>query len=145
MQINPKAAAIAESEITIHAPIERVWRIQTSIDRWSEWNSDIQRSKLEGPLAAGSVFRWKSGGASIVSTLQQVEPMRELAWTGKALGVRAVHTWTFQQQGETVLVVTRESFEGWWARLIPGPTQRMLETSLRNWLKNLKQRAESTA
>jgi len=142
-QVEFNAAAVAECKIEIHAPLERVWGIQTKIDRWSDWNSDIQRSKLDGPLAVGSVFHWKSGGASIVSTLTQIEPMRALAWTGKAFGVRAAHTWTFRQQGETVFVETRESFDGWWPRLIPGVTRRMLETSLTKWLRNLKQAAEA--
>jgi hypothetical protein len=143
VQVDSNAAAIAESEIQIHAPLERVWRIQTDIDRWSEWNSDVQRSKLDGPFMVGSVFRWKSGGVPIVSTLRQIESLRAIAWTGKAFGVRAVHTWTFQQERDTVLASTRESFDGWWPRLLPGVTRRMLETSLAKWLQNLKRIAES--
>lgn len=144
MEIDRGAPASAEAEIAIRATLETVWRIQTDIDRWSEWNPKVRWSRLEGPLAPGSVFRWQSGGASIVSTLQEVEPMRKIAWTGEAMGARASHIWTFGRGKEdTVVVLTKESFDGWWPRLFPGLTRRMLDTVLRAWLKSLKQRAET--
>ena len=143
MQIDPKSAAIAESRILINAPLQRVWQLQTNIDRWRDWNPAVTRSQLEGPLVVGSVFRWKSAGTSIVSTLAQVEPMQALAWTGRSLGIRAVHTWTFERQGKAVSVVTRESFDGWLPRLLPGSSRGLLDASLRAWLKNLKQAAEA--
>lgn len=143
MEIDRGAPAIAEAEMAIRAPLETVWRIQTDIDRWSAWNPKVQRSRLEGPLAVGSVFRWTSGGASIVSTLQEIEPMRRIAWTGKAMGARASHVWDFESRGDLVIVRTRESFDGWWPRLFPGLTRRMLDTILRAWLQSLKQRAET--
>ncbi len=31
-----------------------------------------------------------------------------------------MHRWVFQQQGEAVPMVTQESFEAWWPRLLPG-------------------------
>lgn len=134
---------LADAEIAIRAPLETVWRIHTDIDRWSEWNPNVQRSRLEGPLAPGSVFSWRSGGASIVSTLQEVEPLRRIAWTGVAMGARASHIWTFEREGDAVTVLTRESLDGWWPRLFPGLTRRMLDAVLRAWLQSLKQHTET--
>ncbi len=134
---------LAKAEIAIRAPLEAIWRIQTDIDRWSEWNPEVRRSRLEGPLAPGSMFTWTSGGTRIVSTLQEVEPMRRIAWTGKAMGARARHIWNFERQDHQVIVSTQESFDGWWPRLLPGLTRRMLDGVLRTWLLSLKQRAES--
>ncbi|MFZ5747154.1 MAG: SRPBCC family protein [Pseudomonadota bacterium] len=144
MQADRQAPPTAEAEIAIRAPLETVWRVQTDIDRWSEWNPKIQRSRLEGALAAGSLFKWTSGGASIVSTLQVVEPMRQIVWTGKAVGARAHHVWNFEPRGDLVVVSTQESFDGWWPRLLPGLTRRMLDGILRAWLQSLKQRAEQS-
>jgi hypothetical protein len=143
MEINPKAPVIVEREISIQAPLETVWRWQSDIDKWSDWNPDIRHSKMDGPLAPGTVFQWKAGGASIVSTLQDVEPMRKLAWTGKTSGLRAAHTWRFEQQGDSVLVATRESFDGYWARLLPNVARKLLDKALRTWLESLKRQAES--
>jgi len=143
MEIDLQAPAIARAEIAIRATLETVWRIQTDIDRWSDWNTEVRRSRLEGPLAVGSVFRWTSGGASIISSLQEIEPMHKIGWTGKAMGARASHIWTFEPRGDMVVVVTRESFDGWWPRLLPGLTRRMLDNTLGAWLQSLKRRAEA--
>ena len=143
MEIDEQAPAIAEAKIAIQAKLETVWGIQTDIDRWSEWNPGVQWSKLNGPLAVGSVFRWKSRGSFIVSTLQEIEPMRKIAWTGQAMGARAKHTWSFEARGDAVAVLSRESFDGWWPRLLPGLTRRILGNVLRAWLRSLKQRAEA--
>lgn len=138
-----KPAATAQAKIEILAPLEVIWRIQTDIDRWSEWNPKIDHARLEGPLAVGSTFKWKSGGASIVSRIQDLEPMRRLVWTGKAMGAYAHHAWDFERRDDLVLITTEESFEGWWPRLFPGPTRKMLQGILQTWLAHLKQASET--
>jgi hypothetical protein len=69
--------------------------------------------------------------------------MRRIAWTGKAMGARANHVWNFEPRGDVVVVSTQESFDGWWPRLLPGPTSKMLEGVLRAWLQSLKHQAEA--
>jgi hypothetical protein len=138
-----RRAPCAEVEIAVRAPLETIWRIQSDIDRWSEWNPKVRRSRLNGPLAPGSVFEWRSGGATIVSTLQEVKPMQRLVWIGKAMGARARHEWSFELHEDKVIVTSKESFDGWWPRFLPGLTQHMLDSLLRDWLQSLRQRAES--
>ena len=55
--------------------------------------------------------------------------------TGKAIGVRAAHTWSFERQGEPVAVVTRESFDGWLPRVLPGRVREMLNRTLQSQLE----------
>jgi uncharacterized protein YndB with AHSA1/START domain len=143
MQINLKAPAIAQHEIIIQAPLATVWQILTDIDRWSEWYPLVSQSKLEGSLAPGSRFRWKSGGAAIQSTIREIEPERQLSWTGKALGTQAIHIWKLEPQAEGILVKTEESFEGWLVSFFKGTMQRTLDSSLQAWLTYLKQKAEA--
>jgi hypothetical protein len=50
----------------------------------------VKLMAVEGPLEPGSVFRWKSGSASFVSTLASVGPPREIGWTGVSMGILAV-------------------------------------------------------
>lgn len=143
MQINLNAPSIARKEIMIHAPLETIWQILSDIDHWSTWYPAVSQSKLEGLFIPGSIFRWKSGGTSITSTLQEVEPQRRISWTGRALGTQAIHVWILQPKEGGVLVRTEESFEGWLVRLLKGVMQRMLDTSLQAWLEHLKQHAET--
>ena len=145
MEIDGGALAVTRDEIFIDAPIERVWAVHTDVDSWPEWRSDVSRAGLEGPLAVGSVFRWRSGGLDVVSRLREVEPGRRICWTGEALGTRAVHTWALEPREGGVLVRTGESMEGWLVRLMRGRMQRLLQASVRVWLEDLKRRAEGVA
>ncbi|MBI4784040.1 MAG: SRPBCC family protein [Oscillatoriophycideae cyanobacterium NC_groundwater_1537_Pr4_S-0.65um_50_18] len=143
MEINLKAPAIAQHQITINATSETIWQILTDINQWATWNPNISEARLEGALKPGSTFRWKSGGTAVLSTLQEIEPQRRLSWTGQVIGTRAIHVWMLEPQGDCVIVRTEESFEGWLVQLTKGMMQRMLDTSLQEWLKHLKQKAEA--
>jgi hypothetical protein len=142
VDINRNAPATASAEAFVLAPLDVVWAVQTGIGEWSRWNPDVARVDLQGPLAPGTVFRWKAGGTSIVSTLQEVEPMRRIAWTGRTMGIRAVHVWTFEPQDDGVRVRTEESFEGLLARLFARSMRRMLAASLDKGLNALKEESE---
>jgi uncharacterized protein YndB with AHSA1/START domain len=82
MEINLKAPVIAHHQITINAEGETIWQILTDINQWAAWNPDISEARLEGAFKAGSTFRWKSGGTTILLTLQEVEPQHQMSWTG---------------------------------------------------------------
>lgn len=142
MDINRNAPAIALAEAFILAPLDLVWSVHTNIGEWSRWNPEVQYVDIRGPLAPGTEFRWKSGGASIVSTLQELEPKRRVAWTGRTLGIRAAHVWTFTAQEGGVLVRTEESFDGLVVRLFAAPMRRMLASSLEKGLGALRTECE---
>lgn len=145
MEINANAPALARHQTLINAPIENVWRLLSDINHWSVWQSDISNAVLEGTLAPGSVFRWKSSGTSVVSQIQEVVPQHRLGWTGKAMGASAKHLWILEPQAGGVLVKTEESFDGWVVILLKGMMQKTLDTSLQAWLMQLKKTAESKA
>jgi hypothetical protein len=62
MEINSNAPVISRHEITISAPLESVWLVHTEIDSWPQWNPDIAKTHLIGPIAVGTVFRWETAG-----------------------------------------------------------------------------------
>src|SRR4029077_17497512 len=74
MNINRNAPIVAAHEIAIGADIQTVWRALTSVDRWPDWNADIQRAQLTGLLAAGTVFNWETAGFAISSTIADLTP-----------------------------------------------------------------------
>jgi hypothetical protein len=119
-----------------------VWNIQTDINNWSKWQTGITASKLDGPLTAGSTFRWKSDGLNVTSTIQFIEPIREIGWSGKSRGTLAKHVWTFTPQNHGTLVTTEESMEGWSIQLLKLISPKFLDNSLDTWLRNLKTKAE---
>ena len=142
MNIDTNAPVFARKEIIIHAPVEKVWQIQTDIENWSKWQPDITSAKLEGALAADTIFRWKAKGLNIVSTLHTVKPYQQIGWTGISLGMSAIHNWMFEARGEATLVITEESLSGWLARFMKMFDPNFLEKSLEASLQILKARSE---
>ena len=132
-------------EVTVSAPLELVWSVQTDLTKWGNWNPDISQLKLYGPVVPGTTFRWKAVGFTIRSELQEVLLQKRLSWTGRMAGIRAIHTWSFEPHGEGVLVHTEESFEGLLPRLFPVWMRRTLARALRQGLLRLKAECERRA
>lgn len=141
--IHTAAPLVARDSISIQAPLARVWALLTGIDAWASWNSEIARAALQGPLAPGTAFRWKTGGAAIRSQLHTVAPMAAFGWTGKTFGMYAIHNWRLEQVGGAVVVHVEESMEGLLARLFKKSFQKNLEKGMAHWLQALKTAAEA--
>lgn len=143
MQINKSAPAVASHEILINASAHRIWSLISEIDQWPTWNPAVEMAKLHGAFGVGTTFKWKSGGISIVSMLQEIIPASRLVWTGKTIGTQAIHVWTLDEANpDGVLVRTSESFDGWLPRLMRKTMQKTLDESLIAWLNELKRQAE---
>ncbi len=136
------AAASSQAQIQIAATPERVWGLLSNIDQWPKWNTLVQTAKLSGPLHPGSVFKWKSKGLTITSTLREVTPNQRITWTGNAFGTQAIHTWEIEETYQGVVLRTAESFDGWLPRLMPKTMQRTLDETLPSWLKAIKWEVE---
>jgi uncharacterized protein YndB with AHSA1/START domain len=143
LEVNRHAPLFAHKDIFIEAPPRTVWSLQTDIDNWSRWQPDITASNLGSPLTVGSIFRWRSGGLNVTSTVQVIEQDHLIGWTGKSQGAQAKHIWKFMPQDNGTLVTTEESMEGWSVRLLKLVMPKFLDNSLNTWLRNLKIQAES--
>jgi hypothetical protein len=140
--INEEAPAVGRSEIEIAAPPETVWDVLTDIERWPSWNPDVKSMSMEGPVAEGSVFRWKAGPGEITSTIRRVEPPRLIAWTGKTFGISAIHFYRLEPRNGKTIVRTEESYDGLPARLLRRSLQKTLDRALVDGLRYLKNEAE---
>ena len=143
--INAQAPVVLAGEIEIAAAPELVWDILTTIDGWPDWNKDVRAATLDGTLAAGSNFRWKSGPSTIRSTLRHVEPQRMIAWTGKAMGLSVIHVYALEGRDDRTLVRTEESVEGFMARISRKSLRKTMNRAVENGLRYLKAEAERRA
>jgi hypothetical protein len=142
LEINRDASAIASGEIAIDADPQVVWNIMTAIEDWPEWNPDVKEAELLGELTPGTEFHWKSGPGTIKSTLQEVKPGQKIAWTGRTMGIHAVHVWWLTPENGKTMVQTEESWEGLIVRLLKGRMQKMLQEAIDSGLTYLKNAAE---
>jgi uncharacterized protein YndB with AHSA1/START domain len=140
--IDEDAPVISSAEAEIDAPIAAVWSILTAIERWPVWNPDVKSASLDGPAVEGATFRWKAGPSTINSTVVRLDAPRLIAWTGRTLGIRAVHVWRLQSKNGRTLARTEESYEGFLPRILRRPLQKMLDRTLTDGVQHLKVAAE---
>jgi hypothetical protein len=143
MDVKRNAPVIGAGGIEIASEPEAVWDVLTDFAAWPSWNPDVKSMSFEGGLAEGAEFRWKAGPGTISSTVRRVDRPRLIGWTGKTLGMSAVHVYRLEPRGRGTLVTTEESFDGLIARLARRPLRRMLTASLEAGLRALKTRVEA--
>jgi len=57
--------------------IDKLWTVWSDVDRWHEWQPDLEFANLNGPFAAGSTFTLRpKGGPTVRIELLTVEPGR---------------------------------------------------------------------
>lgn len=138
----------ATGEVEVAADPETVWEVMADIGRWPSWNPDIKTTTVHGPMRPGTTFTWRSGPGTITSTLQVVERPTELSWTGKTMGIPAIHVYRLRpsdQQPRHTIVRTEESWSGLLSRLLRRPFTRTLQTAIDTGLARLKAEAERQA
>lgn len=145
MDINRAAPATAAGETQIDADPQTVFSVIADIDEWPSWNADVKSAKLDGPVRPGTVFRWRSGPSRLVSTLRVVEPPNEIAWTGKTMGIKAIHVFRFEPKDGGTLARSEESWEGLIASLLQGFSRKTVDTAIHSVLSQLKTEAERRA
>ena len=54
-----------------------LWRVWADVDRWSQWQDDIDFARLDGAFAKGSMFRLKpKGGPNVKIEILRCDPHR---------------------------------------------------------------------
>ena len=145
MDINRDAPATAQGELHIAAEPGAVFSALAALEGWPSWNPDVRSVTVEGPVEPGTVFRWRSGATSLTSTLQVVDPPRELSWTGTTMGIRAVHVFRFEAQDGGTRARSEESWEGLLPRLLKRYSRKTLDKGIRSVLAHLRTEAERRA
>jgi uncharacterized protein YndB with AHSA1/START domain len=139
---SPGTPVRSTREIDIAAPAEVVWEVLTDFAGWPQWNPEVKSMSWDGPLAPGSMFRWKAGPGTIVSTLEEVDRPRYVRWRGRTMSIAAIHEWRLEDRDGGTHVETNESFSGLLARLLRSSLQRQLDGALEEGLEHLKREAE---
>ena len=103
----------------------------------------MEWAAIDGALVKGTSFRWRAGPGMIKSTLQSVDPVRQVAWSGTTFGIDAIHVYSLAPRNGHTLVRTEESWEGLLVSLFRNSMQKNLEKTLTAGLRYLKEEAES--
>jgi hypothetical protein len=133
-----------EYSLDVQAGAEKLWNILTAVQSWPEWHrTSYVRSIEPGPLQEGSVFIAELGGIRWNITVKKANKPFSICWTGKRLGIEAIHEWEFQEERGKTRVITRESMSGGVLILAYPIVKRRLSKYDYKWLVDLKSKAES--
>jgi hypothetical protein len=143
MEINDQAPAIGMAEAIVAAPVDTVWEVLRDLPNWPSWNRSVSKLEQQGDIRPGTSFVWVAGGSTIRSRIEEIERPRRIVWTGRTLGIRAVHVWEFEATPDGTRVRTRESFEGLIVRCFRRPMKKMLDRALQQGVEALKAEAEA--
>lgn len=157
--VDPDARVRHRAETVIHAPLRRIWKLQTDVEHWPSWQAPVETAKRldHGPFRKGSAFRWTTPippnpstpatGLEITSTVQQLKRNSCLRWTGPAIGeglrIDGVHVWNFTEVEGGVRVSTEETHTGAQVEADVPTATKILREGLEAWLRNLKSAAEA--
>lgn len=142
VDIDHSAPATAEGSIQIAAAPETVWAVISDIPAWPTWNREVHSATLDGALATGSAFRWKSGRSSLASKLGAVDPPREIGWTGTTMGIHAVHVFRFEAKDGGTLARSEESWRGLIPSVLRGYSRKTIRRAIDGVLASLKAESE---
>jgi len=145
VSVNEEAPVLAKAKIEIDADPDTVWDVMADIESWPNWNPDVKLCLAHGELKAGTQFQWKAGLGNISSVLQTVKPPHLLAWTGKMMGLNAIHVCEIESIEGTTMVKTAESWEGMVSSEMHDKMQETLEELLQSCLHHLKAEVERTS
>ncbi len=143
MNIDRSAPVTAESSATVSASAEIVWDLLVDVNRWPDWNPAISSTSLPGQGEPGETFRWKSGPARLTSVIQVADRPAEIGWTGRTMGMSAVHVWRLHPVEGGTSIHTEESWDGIPARLAPKLMRSSLQKTLDDWIAVLQRAAEA--
>jgi|SRR5688500_8177013 len=138
IQVNKSAKAYSKQEVSINAPVQKVYTVLSDINNWAKWQGTVRKATLAGEPAVGKEFNWKAGSLSVKSKIHTANPFSEFGWTGRIWWITAVHNWTLKEQSGKCIVTVEESLNG----LLPGLMRKSLQEDMIQSIKELKSTAE---
>lgn len=135
------------NEIEIAAPPEVVWKYLIEALGWESWYPGAKNVNFITPqdslLAANTSFSWETMGLQFISTIQEFEPYRLLAWESKKKSIQGYHVWLIIPTTTGCKVITDESQNGWLTFFEKTFQGKKLENLHDVWLTELKRKQKT--
>lgn len=142
ISVDQKAPVFSSAEITIESTIDVVWETLTEITKWASWQSSVTEVNVKDPVDEGTEFTWKADGISFKSRIHTMQPKAKFGWTGRAIGVLAIHNWQFTEKENAIIVYVEESLQGILPTLLRTYFQKNLKKGMLKNLAELKAASE---
>lgn len=142
--VDTTAPVLVHRHAHVRAPLEAVWRHHVEAAGWPRWNPEIAQVDIDGELAVGTTFTWRTHGLDITSVVTDVDPLAGTRWAGVTGGITGEHVWTFTAEEGGVRVDSVESWAGDPVSADVAGMRTALAGSLDTWLARLRTACESS-
>ncbi len=135
--------------IEVDATPQQIWEWMADVNEWPQWKPFIiSSSYIKGEnLEVGSKIKFKPNSGpkpmDLKAVITESEKPSHIAWEGKMPGLKAHHSFDFEDLGNgKTKVITRETFSGMavflFRKIMP---QAQLEKLHQDWLDAFKAKA----
>jgi hypothetical protein len=113
-RIDDAAPVRARANVTIDAPATEVWDKLVDVAAWrTNLEPDVRNTSVPSGVTVDAAFSRTIKGARLHATFAVVDHGRELAWTGRSLGIKVVHRYTLDAVSDSrTRVMVDESMAG---------------------------------
>jgi uncharacterized protein YndB with AHSA1/START domain len=134
-----------EFQVSIAAPVARVWATLTDVERMPEWTESMTRVRRldDGPLAVGSSARIEQPKLRpMVYTVTELVPEQTFTWAASTPGLRVVATHRLTAGDRDVTLVNVVEVTGLLAPLLPPSIRERTRRYVELEAEGLKRQAE---
>jgi ligand-binding SRPBCC domain-containing protein len=140
---------VLNDEIEINAPVSVVWGVFSATEDWENWTEVCQNCCMQegSGLARESrlsfALRPYFFPITVSPQIIEYEPDRKIVLEGSRLGIHVIHSYTFTEKQNSVILTSRMQLRGPLSVLsrlifIPGKLRRLT----REFLREIKKEAE---
>ena len=140
-EFDPATAPVhVVNRLSMTVPASLVWQRLIDARHWPLFYDNAANILIEGGgdrLGPGTVFRWRSFGVHLLTTVREFEPETRLAWLATSTGIRAWHAWEITPTETGCDVLTEETQHGLVARLGKLVYPARMHEQHQRWLEGL--------
>jgi hypothetical protein len=125
-------SGVKEREVTIHASVEKVWRVFSEVEKWPQVTDAIEYGRWTSspPWGVGSTFevriKWPHP-VTLSHVVMSYRPMTEMRFLIHAIGVVIERLIVMRQEGNDTILSTQAAYIGSSTEPLPGEVGALIK------------------
>jgi len=122
---------------------EQVWKVWSDVNRWQDWQPDIEYARLEGEFETGKVFRFRpKGGPELGIEITEAKPLAGYADLTRFPGARMLDSHEIVDHGDRIEIKNTLTVTGplgfLWRRLVAEDVAASIEAQTRSMIEQAR-------
>lgn len=138
LTIDRDAPVVAEAEVLVRAAPAHVFAVVADIPSWSLVYPEIRDVVVDGEVAEGATFRFRTGPGTVEAKVVTLLPDARFAIEGRGMGATSRYVFELTPTLGGTRLLAAQSMSGLAVRAARKMLQGIAETSLRDWLEGVR-------